>query len=567
MGFYSDVKPGEPFRPSASLSNDVRHLLNQLNGFGGGVNPAAAPGIVRIPVYNSTQAVLSEGKAVSIDISGIIAGECYPAIAFSDEMPCYGVLAKDLNPAEVGDCILSGLAVVQISSTPATGNYATLGTGGVFVRGDEGVPIVNVSSTAAVVMLGAVKASSGGVIYEAGPGVNSDLLSGGTISGNYVGVGSVTVTPVEGSTNGQMKIACSGGGGGGSVPPGTIIAYAGPLSSDDMMFPAGYSGNGDTPAGWLHCNGQAVSRSEYADLFAAIGTVYGEGDGSNTFNVPDFRGSFLRGAGHPAAYDIMGVEVVEGEEEGEYVEAGIIEINGYEIDSGEAVISGQTVNIAGATVTTTGLLLNGTTYDYSTISISGNVLEVAGAYISDFLPLDDVSGEGQEDMGKYLHEQMPNIAGSFYGLAVNGSTACPHSSGHHWYSPPGPFRGATGVDTNTVGVVKFPLDQNSSVAPYTTGVSITADDPYSGSTTWHNVHILGEQNGSGVFVTSTGVDAVVIQFSDYYGQRIDNWNMTVNAYIEEYGSKPPENMLTVPDLPGAGHVLPQRHLVHWLIKY
>jgi len=162
---------------------------------------------------------------------------------------------------------------------------------------------------------------------------------------------------------------------------------------------------------------------------------------------------------------------------------------------------------------------------------------------------------------------MPNIAGSFYGLAVNGSTACPHSSGHHWYSPPGPFRGATGVDAYTVGVVKFPLDQNSSVAPYTTGVSITAEDSYSSTNTWHNVHILGEQNGSGVFVTSTGVDAVVIQFSDYYGQRIDNWNMTVNAYIEEYGSKPPENMLTVPDLPGAGHVLPQRHLVHWLIKY
>ena len=167
MGFYSDVKPGEPFRPSASLSNDVRHLLNRMNGFGGGVNPAGNPGIVRIPVYNSTSAVLSEGKAVSIDISGVIAGECYPAIAFSDEMPCYGVLAKDLNPAEVGDCILSGLAVVQIATTPATGNYATPGTGGVFTRGDEGVPIVNISGTAAVVMLGAAKTSGGGTTEHA----------------------------------------------------------------------------------------------------------------------------------------------------------------------------------------------------------------------------------------------------------------------------------------------------------------------------------------------------------------------------------------------------------------
>ena len=49
--------------------------------------------------------------------------------------------------------------------------------------------------------------------------------------------------------------------------------------------------------GWLLCNGQAVSRTTYADLFAIIGSGYGGGDGSSTFNVPDFRGCFLRGLG------------------------------------------------------------------------------------------------------------------------------------------------------------------------------------------------------------------------------------------------------------------------------
>jgi microcystin-dependent protein len=48
------------------------------------------------------------------------------------------------------------------------------------------------------------------------------------------------------------------------------------------------------PAGYLKCNGAAVSRSAYADLFAAIGTTYGAGDGSTTFNVPETRGEFLR---------------------------------------------------------------------------------------------------------------------------------------------------------------------------------------------------------------------------------------------------------------------------------
>jgi phage-related tail fiber protein len=49
------------------------------------------------------------------------------------------------------------------------------------------------------------------------------------------------------------------------------------------------------PSGWLKANGAAVSRSTYSDLFAAIGTTYGSGDGSSTFNLPDLRGEFLRG--------------------------------------------------------------------------------------------------------------------------------------------------------------------------------------------------------------------------------------------------------------------------------
>jgi phage-related tail fiber protein len=49
------------------------------------------------------------------------------------------------------------------------------------------------------------------------------------------------------------------------------------------------------PAGWLKANGGAVSRSTYAGLFAAIGTTFGAGDGSTTFNLPDLRGEFLRG--------------------------------------------------------------------------------------------------------------------------------------------------------------------------------------------------------------------------------------------------------------------------------
>lgn len=63
------------------------------------------------------------------------------------------------------------------------------------------------------------------------------------------------------------------------VPAGMVMHFAG----------------ASAPSGWLVCDGSAVARADYADLFSAIGTVYGAGDGSTTFNLPDLRGEFLRG--------------------------------------------------------------------------------------------------------------------------------------------------------------------------------------------------------------------------------------------------------------------------------
>ncbi len=68
---------------------------------------------------------------------------------------------------------------------------------------------------------------------------------------------------------------------------------------DCVTTPAGtvnYFANTTAPNGYLIGNGQAVNRTTYAELFAAIGTLYGAGDGTTTFNVPDLRGEFIRGA-------------------------------------------------------------------------------------------------------------------------------------------------------------------------------------------------------------------------------------------------------------------------------
>jgi microcystin-dependent protein len=56
----------------------------------------------------------------------------------------------------------------------------------------------------------------------------------------------------------------------------------------------GFAGS-SAPTGWLICDGSTVSRTTYADLFAIIGVTHGEGNGTTTFHLPDYRGRFLRG--------------------------------------------------------------------------------------------------------------------------------------------------------------------------------------------------------------------------------------------------------------------------------
>ena len=56
-------------------------------------------------------------------------------------------------------------------------------------------------------------------------------------------------------------------------------------------------GGSTVPEGFLLCNGAAISRTTYAKLFAAIGTLYGAGDGATTFNLPDMRDKFAEGSG------------------------------------------------------------------------------------------------------------------------------------------------------------------------------------------------------------------------------------------------------------------------------
>jgi microcystin-dependent protein len=126
----------------------------------------------------------------------------------------------------------------------------------------------------------------------AADGFNVSVRNGGT--------GVITVDPNLSETiDGGATLAINAGdslilycngtgwvsvGKSSGVPSGSMTAFAGST----------------TPAGWLLCDGGAVSRTTYASLFSAISTTYGVGDGSTTFNLPDLRGRV------PAGKDNMG---------------------------------------------------------------------------------------------------------------------------------------------------------------------------------------------------------------------------------------------------------------------
>ena len=71
------------------------------------------------------------------------------------------------------------------------------------------------------------------------------------------------------------------------TPPGTILVTA----------------HNTNISGYIKCNGAAIDRIAYKKLFDSIGTTYGSGNGSTTFNIPDYRGTFLRGLDESRNFD------------------------------------------------------------------------------------------------------------------------------------------------------------------------------------------------------------------------------------------------------------------------
>ena len=115
----------------------------------------------------------------------------------------------------------------------------------------------------------------------AGDGAALTSLTSANLTGNLPAINGAALTSLTSANLTGALPAIDGSALTGivSAPTGSVI----------------YSAANAAPTGFIKANGASISRTTYADLFAAIGTTYGAGDGSTTFLVPDLRGEFLRG--------------------------------------------------------------------------------------------------------------------------------------------------------------------------------------------------------------------------------------------------------------------------------
>jgi len=169
------------------------------------------------------------------------------------------ILAGAVDTAELADGAVTTVKLDDLAVTDAKIADATI----------TGSKLAN--STVSETKLGNAAVSTIKIQDDA---VTSPKIADGTIIEGNLADGAVTTAKIADGAVTTSKFA-----GGLSIPVGAVFYFAA----------------NSAPTGYLTCDGSAISRTTYADLFAVVSTTFGAGDGSTTFNLPDLRGEFIRG--------------------------------------------------------------------------------------------------------------------------------------------------------------------------------------------------------------------------------------------------------------------------------
>lgn len=252
------------------VANDLEALYNNtMGGTGGEINTETITGKTGT-INNLTATTVKAGTltadALNGPLTGNVTGTADKAVADGDGN---NIVNTYVTKAALATSVTTDTGkVTTLTATDSTLTNLT-------VTGQTSVPTANEGNSSKAIA---------STEFVQGELTNYLPLSGGTVSGNLT---------VEGTITGNLD------GNADTATNATNDANGNPIASTYLPAVVGavvaFAGR-TTPQGWLLCDGSAISRTTYANLFACIGTTYGAGDGNTTFNLPNLTDKFIEGS-------------------------------------------------------------------------------------------------------------------------------------------------------------------------------------------------------------------------------------------------------------------------------
>ena len=227
------------------------------------------------------QGASDQSRSAVLEFKGTVGGVATSIFALIPNTPKVYVVKNSVSYNNTTDAVILRVEGNDGCTIPAD-TVAMYMTNGTTVVPITQTTFTNITASGNLAVLGTASIS-GAAAFKSAVSVSGNIDTAGNVS---VG-GTVTITgnAVQAVNAGVCASAFYGSGanltGITAVATGVVLPWAGTSTS--------------APSGYLTCYGQAVSRSTYADLFGVLSSVYGDGDGSSTFNLPDLRGRVIAG--------------------------------------------------------------------------------------------------------------------------------------------------------------------------------------------------------------------------------------------------------------------------------
>lgn len=285
-------KNGNVGTVKGASANDITKISNAISDVAQVVNPTT-----HLPVQATTSSVgvvqLADSAAVSAGTAGRVVDAAQLKDAIEHVTPAGNLMT--LDTAQTVTAVKTFSTLPESSVVPTTANQLVNKQ---YVD-DHATPTpTNMMTTDTAQTVSAVKTFSTLPESSVAPTTANQLVNK-TYADTKADIEVASAYAEPAADKGLLFAAtnCITAPGSGS----TFVARGVKTGSVELF--AGAS----VPEGYLLCNGAAVSRTTYADLFDAIGTIYGAGDGSTTFNLPDFRDRYPIGVGT----NVLGTQVAE----------------------------------------------------------------------------------------------------------------------------------------------------------------------------------------------------------------------------------------------------------------